>query len=161
MQAMEVLRIFKAIGYKPKHSIRAIMYMDEEISQGGGKAYAEQARLNGEKHLLAIESDRGVTSPKGFTIDASDEIITKIASFKSFFEPYDITVFDKGYGGVDIGPLKDFGTPVLGLEVDPTHYFDWHHCANDTFDHINRLEMQKGAATMAVLIYLVDKYGLE
>ena len=160
MQSIEVLRIFKEIGYKPKHSIRAVMYMDEEISQGGGRAYAEQAKQKGEKHILAIESDRGVTAPRGFTIDANPETIEKIASFKELFKPYDITVFEKGYGGVDIAPLKEFGTPVLGLDVDATNYFDWHHCANDTFDQINRLEMQKGAATMAALIYLIDKYGL-
>ncbi len=160
MQAIEVLRLFKKIGYKPKRSIRAVMYMDEEISQGGGKVYAEQAKRNGEKHILAIESDRGVTIPLGFTIDASPEIINKIALYKKLFEPYSVNMFEKGYGGVDIEPLKEIGTPLLGLATDPTHYFDWHHCGNDTFDQINREEMQKGAATMAALIYLVDKYGL-
>ncbi len=161
MQAMEMLRIFKEIGYKPKHSIRAVMFMDEEISQGGGRAYAEQAKLKGEKHILAIESDRGVTQPRGFTMDANSQVIEKLTSYKYLFEPYDITVFEAGYGGVDISPLKEFGTPVLGLDVDATNYFKWHHCANDTFDQVKREEMQKGAATMAALIYLVDKYGLE
>lgn len=160
MQAIDVLRIFKEIGYKPKRSIRAVMYMDEEISQGGGQAYAEQAKLNNEKHILAVESDRGVTSPRGFTIDANPEVIEKLASYKELFRPYGITVFEKGYGGVDIAPLKELGTPVLGLEVDATNYFDWHHCANDTFDQVNKEEMQKGAATIAALIYLIDKYGI-
>lgn len=161
MQSIEVLRIFKKIGYTPKHSIRAIMYMDEEISQGGGKAYLEQAKRKGEKHILAIESDRGVTAPSGFTIDADSLTIEKIASFKALFKDYGITVFEKGYGGVDIGSLKEIGTSLCGLVTDPTHYFEWHHCANDTFDQVNKEEMQKGAATMAALIYLIDKYGLE
>ncbi len=109
---------------------------------------------------MAIESDRGVTMPRGFTMDASDEVIRKLASYRALFQAYNITVFEKGYGGVDIAPLKDIGTPLLGLDVDATHYFDWHHCANDTFDQVKREEMQKGAATMAALIYLVDKYGI-
>jgi len=160
MQSIEVLRIFKAIGYQPKHSIRAIMYMDEEISQSGGKTYASEAKRKEEKHLFAIESDRGVTKPLGFSIDANDKVLEKIKLWNPLFAPYDITVFKKGGGGVDIGPLKQHGTPLAGLLTDPTHYFDWHHSANDTFDHINREEMQKGAAAMAALIYLVDKYGL-
>jgi len=160
MQAIEVLRIFQEIGYKPKHSVRAVMFIDEEISQGGGLAYLEQAKLKGEKHVLAIESDRGVTEPRGFTIDADSSVLNILSSYNKIFEPYNIT-FKKGYGGVDIAPLKELGTPLLGLEVDPTHYFDWHHSANDTFDHVNRKEMQKGAAAMAALIYLVDNYGLE
>ncbi len=66
MQSIEVLRIFKTIGYQPKHSIRAVMYMDEEISQGGGKTYAREAKRKGEKHILAIESDRGVKTNRIF-----------------------------------------------------------------------------------------------
>lgn len=160
MQAIEVLRIFKKLGIKPKHSIRAVMYMDEEISQGGGRAYANQARINNEKHIAAIESDRGVTRPLGFTIDATQEKIDKIASWSNLFNPYDINLFVQGYGGVDIAPLKDLGTLLIGFHPDATNYFDWHHCANDTFDKINREEMQKGAATIAALVYLIDKYGL-
>lgn len=161
MQAIEVLRIFKEIGYIPKRSIRAIMYMDEEISQGGGRDYAKQARNNNEKHIFAIESDRGVTQPVGFTFDVKPEVLEKIKSWNDLFTPYDIEVFKQGGGGVDIGPLKELGTPLSGLLTDPTHYFDWHHSGNDTFDHINREEMQQGAAAMAALIYLIDKYGLE
>lgn len=161
MQAIEVLRILKEIGYISKRSIRAVMFMDEEISQGGGKAYAEQAKLNGEKHILAIESDRGVTTPSGFTIDASPEIISKLNSYKDLFAPYNIDVFKEGYGGVDISPLKDSGTPLLGLLTDPTHYFDWHHSANDTFNHVEKSEMQEGAAAMAALVFLIDRHGLE
>ncbi len=161
MQSIEVLRIFKSIGYQPKHSVRAVMFMDEEISQSGGKTYASEAKRKGEKHVFAIESDRGVTKPLGFSIDANDKVIEKIKSWNTLFAPYDITVFEKGGGGVDIGPLKQHGTPLAGLLTDPTHYFDWHHSANDTFDHINREEMQNGAAAMAALIYLIDTYGLE
>ena len=137
------------------------MFMDEEISQGGGRAYVEQARLKNEKHIFALESDRGVTKPLGFSFDTDTYKIEKIRSWSELFEPYGIEVFVKGGGGVDIGPLKEIGTPLCGLWTDPTHYFDWHHSANDTFDQINREEMQKGAAAMAALIYLIDKYGLK
>lgn len=160
MQAIEVLRIFKELGYKPKHSIRAVLFMDEEISQGGGREYANQARIQNEKHIFAVESDRGVTSPLGFSIDADQESFEKMISWSDLFKPHEINIFIKGGGGVDIGPLKDNGTALSGLLTDPTHYFDWHHSGNDTFDHVNREDMQKGAAAMASLIYLVDKYGL-
>ena len=161
MQAIEVLRLFKKLGIKPKHSIRAVMYMDEEISQGGGRAYAEQAKLKNEIHIAAIESDGGVANPFGFSIDAAPEKIAKINSWNELFKPYNLNVFIAGYGGVDIAPLKDMGTPLMGLLTDPTHYFEYHHCANDTFDKINRSDMQKGAASIASLVYLIDKYGLE
>lgn len=161
MQAIEVLRIFKEIGYVPKRSIRAIMYMDEEISQGGGRDYAREAKMNNEKHIFALESDRGVTKPLGFTFDVKPSELKKIISWSPLFKPYNIEVFKQGGGGVDISPLKDLGTPLSGLLTDPSNYFDWHHSGNDTFDHINREDMQQGAAAMASLIYLIDKYGLD
>jgi len=137
------------------------MFMDEEISQGGGKAYADEAKTKGEKHLFAIESDRGVTRPTGFSFDMSQEKIDKIYQWSYLFEPYNIELFIKGGGGVDIGPLKELGTPLSGLLTDPEHYFDWHHSGNDTFDQVVKEDFQNGAAAMAALIYLVDKYGLE
>ncbi|OFX88103.1 MAG: hypothetical protein A2W99_10855 [Bacteroidetes bacterium GWF2_33_16] len=161
MQAIEVLRIFKELGIRPKRSIRAVMYMDEEISQGGGRAYAEQAKLNGEIHIAAIESDRGVDTPLGFSIDASSDKLLKITGWKELFIPYNVDVFIAGGGGVDIAPLKDHGAVLMGLLTDPKHYFDYHHSANDTFDKVKPSDMQKGAATIASLVYLIDKYGLE
>ena len=39
-------------------------------------------------------------------------------------------------------------------------YFDHHHAANDTFEHVNKRELELGAATMTSLVYLFDKYGI-
>jgi carboxypeptidase Q len=43
MQSAEVLRIFKATGYKPKNSVRAVFFMNEENGHKGGTKYAELA----------------------------------------------------------------------------------------------------------------------
>lgn len=160
MQAIDVLRIFQELNIKPRHSIRAVMFMDEEISQRGGKAYANCAKENNEVHIAAIESDRGATQPVGFTIDASDEVIARIQSWKPIFEKYGMTMIEKGGGGVDIAPLKNQGVPLIGYVPEDEHYFEWHHSANDTFEQINLKEMQAGTAAISILVYLIDKYGL-
>ncbi|HBX51569.1 MAG: hypothetical protein A2275_07475 [Bacteroidetes bacterium RIFOXYA12_FULL_35_11] len=160
MQAMEVIRIFKACGFKPKRTIRAVMFMDEEIAQRGGRKYAEEAVRKNEKHIAAIESDAGCMSPRGFSMDAGIDTVNKFIQFKKYFEPYGMYEFRKGYGGVDISFLKKNGTPLIGLMTDNQRYFDFHHCAFDTFDKINRREMQMGSAAIAGLVYLIDKYGL-
>ena len=49
---------------------------------------------------------------------------------------------------------------LAGLRPDSQRYFDHHHAANDTFDAVNKRELELGAATMTSLIYLIDKYGL-
>jgi hypothetical protein len=159
VQSMEVLRLFKKINYKPKHSIRVVLFMNEENGLRGGDKYAEQARLNGEKHVFALESDAGGFTPRGFTIDSDAANFTQIKGWTSLFEPYMIHYFEKGGGGADIGPLKEDGMVLVGLRPDSQRYFDYHHAANDTFDAVNKRELELGGAAMASLMYLMDTYG--
>ena len=159
VQSMEVLRLFKEVGYRPKHSIRVVLFMNEENGLRGGRKYAEEARLKNEKHVFALESDAGGFTPRGFSFDTDEQNFAQIESWKPLFEPYLIHSFTRGGSGADIGPLKD-GTIVLsGLRPDSQRYFDHHHAENDTFDAVNRRELEIGGATMASLVYLMDKYG--
>lgn len=160
LQSTEVLRLFKALGVKNKRSIRVILFMDEELYQSGGKAYADYSKENGIKNYFAMESDAGGFTPRFFTIDARDSIVKKIQEYQHLLLPYGIENIIAGGGGVDIGPLKEFGVPLSGYRSDWQRYFDMHHCANDTFENVNFREMQLGSAAMASLIYLIDQFDL-
>src|SRR5690606_17709303 len=103
--------------------------------------------------------DSGGFTPRGFTIDASEENLEQIRSWKELFEPYFIHLFQEGGGGADIAPLKDGNIVLAGLLPDMQRYFDHHHSANDTFEKVNKRELELGAAAMASLVYLIDKYG--
>ncbi|NQU54980.1 MAG: M20/M25/M40 family metallo-hydrolase [Bacteroidetes bacterium] len=160
MQSIEVLRLFQKMGIQPKRTIRAVMFMDEEVAQRGGDEYARQAGLKNENHYFALEADRGALMPKGFGISAPDERLEKILALKKYFEPYGITYFKKGGGGVDIGPLKQFQTPLSSYIPEMQRYFDFHHSGNDTFEQVNFREFQMGSAAIASFIYLIDKHDL-
>ncbi len=160
LQSTEVLRLFKENGIRPKRTIRAIMYMDEELYQSGGNSYLAYSKENNIKNYFAMESDAGGYTPRGFTIDASEKVIAKMLEYKHYLEPYGIHYMIAGGGGVDIGPLKELGVPLCGFRADWQRYYDIHHCANDTFEQVNMREMQLGSAAMASLIYLIDKYDL-
>ena len=168
VQSIEVLRIFKTLHLRPANTIRAVLFMDEEMSQEGAKKYAEFAKerqeapgARHETHIAAIEADRGGFTPFGFSIDASNEQLNKIQSCKNLLLPYGLYYFEKGGSGVDIRDLKSMGVPLLGLVTDSQRYFDYHHSALDTFDKVNPRELQLGSFAMAALVYLIDKYGLE
>lgn len=135
--------------------------MNEENGVKGGLKYEELSNKNGENHIFALESDSGGFTPRGFSIDADDTNFSKISSWKSIFEPYLIHIFRKGHSGVDIGPLKSEKIVKVGLQPDSQRYFDYHHAANDTFDAVNKRELELGAASMASLMYLFDQYGLQ
>ncbi|MEZ0610254.1 M28 family peptidase [Fibrella sp. WM1] len=160
MQSIEVLRILKALGYKPKRTIRAVMYMNEENGLRGGVGYADYAKKNNEKHIAAIESDEGGFTPRGFGIVGTDAQKAGVLRWRNLFTPYGLHDIGVGGGGADIGPLAQSGTVLFGFKPDTQRYFDYHHTAADRFEAVNKRELSLGAASMAALTYLIDQYGL-
>jgi len=158
VQAIEMIRIYKKLGIRPKRTIRAVMFMNEEMSGTGGRTYADEAKRKGEIHYAALESDRGVMSPRGFGFDAENMRLEKLQSLSKWFIPYNIRDFDEGGGGSDISPLKALGALQIGFMPDTQRYFSYHHSANDTFEQVNFRELQMGSAAIASLIYLIDFY---
>jgi hypothetical protein len=161
VQTIEVLRAFKAIGYQPKRTIRFVLFANEENGLRGGNKYAEEAKTKGEKHIFAMESDAGGFTPRAFGFTMSEEQFQKVSAWRSLIAPYGCSEFAMGGGGADIGPLnRTFKTPLAGLQPDSQRYFDYHHARNDTFEAVNKRELELGAVNMAALIWLVDRYGL-
>lgn len=161
VQTMEILRTLKVLGYKPKRTLRFVLFANEENGMRGGNKYAEEAQRNKEKHVFALESDAGGFTPRGFGFTVSQAQLTKIQSWLPLLKPYGTDFLQAGGGGADIGPLNRlFGTPIAGLMPDSQRYFDIHHARSDVFENVNKRELHLGAVNMAALIYLVDQYGL-
>jgi Zn-dependent M28 family amino/carboxypeptidase len=159
VQSMDVLRLIKAAGIKPKRTIRAVMFMNEENGLRGGRKYAELADKNKEKHIAALESDAGGFSPRAIGVNNDFKKFDKVKKWAKLFAPYGVKI-NNGGGGADIGPLRTQGTTIMGLSPDGQRYFDYHHTAIDTFDKIHPRELQLGAAAMAAMVYLLSEYGL-
>ena len=160
VQSLQVLETFKKMNIKPKRTLRCVMYMNEENGNRGGEHYANMVRKNNERHLFALESDRGGFSPRGFSIDGNKLQLEYLQTFKNLFEPYQLHIFSKGYSGVDIGPLKDGRLCLVGLVPDSQRYFDYHHSKEDVFENVHKRELELGASAITSIVYLVDKYGL-
>jgi hypothetical protein len=162
VHTMEILRAMKAIGYKPKHSIRFVLFANEENGLRGGSKYAEVAKAKGEQHIFALESDEGGFTPRGFGFTTQNKAqLAKIQSWLPLLKPYGTDNLIDGGGGADIGPLgRTFGTVMAGLVPDPQRYFDIHHARSDVFENVHKRELLLGAVNMAALIYLVDQNGL-
>jgi carboxypeptidase Q len=160
VQTIEVLRVLKALKYKPKKTIRFVLFANEENGNHGGEKYAEVAKAKNENHVFALESDEGGFTPRGFSFIVNNEKMEKIKAWKTLFEPYGASQLTQGFGGTDIGPLHTIlNTPVAGFVPDNQRYFDLHHARTDVFEAVNKRELLLGAINMAALIYMVDKYG--
>ena len=161
VQSIEVLRALKAIGYRPRHTIRVVLFANEENGGRGGRKYAEAAKDAGEKHLLGLESDNGGFTPRAFTLSLPDEKLAAIQPWIQLLKPYGVYELERGGGGSDVNPMsRQLGATVGELRPDSQRYFEYHHARNDVLENVNKRELELGAVNMAALIYLVDKYGL-
>lgn len=163
VQSIGVLHALKEIGYQPKRTLRAVMFMNEENGLAGGLAYRDSSNLKGEFHLAAIESDRGGFTPRGFSCEGDPSIFqekfSKVVKWLPLLQPYGLDLTTGG-SGADIGPLKSQKGLLFGFVPDSQRYFDYHHTAIDNFDAVNRRELDLGTASMTSLVFLLDKYGL-
>ena len=160
VHSMDLLNLFSNIGYKPKRTIRVVLFMNEENGLRGSLKYKEIADKDGVNHIFAIESDAGGFRPLGFSFTCNDSNFLKVLEWKKLFAPYFINVFIKGGSGADISNLKKDYNILSGLRPNSQRYFDYHHTEIDTFDAISKRELEMGSSAIASLVYLFDKYGL-
>jgi carboxypeptidase Q len=159
-QAIEVLRLLKKLELKPRRTIRAVLFMNEENGSRGGTAYAENPSRAREKHVAALESDRGGFAPRAFTVEGDPTHAKRLSRWLPLFEEMGICRVMPGGSGVDVSPTVAKGVAGIGLVVESHRYFDYHHSANDTIDKVNPRELELGAIAEALLCYLISEEGL-
>ena len=159
VQSMEALSIIKELGIKPKRTIRCVLFINEENGSCGGKKYGKFTESGNENHIAAIESDRGGFTPIGFDVDTDSINLLKIKSWLPVLQKSGITWIRKGGSGVDVQYIKNTKAK-LGYVPDAQRYMDVHHSANDTFDSVHPRELELGAASIAIMAYLISEEGL-
>ena len=160
VHSIEVIRLIKSLQQKPKRTIRAVLFANEENGLKGARAYAARGQNKNEKHIAAIESDAGGFLPRGFGVSTDSVKFEKIKSYSSLLEVVGAEKIRNGGGGPDISVLQPFGTALIGLNPDSQRYFDYHHSNNDTIDKVHPRELELGAIAMAILAWAISQDGL-
>ncbi len=160
VQSIEALRLIKELGLRPKRTIRAVLFMNEEFGGSGGRDYAGSEARKGEIHLIAVESDRGGFLPLGIGVSGSARAVKRVQSWDYLFKPLGIHWVRRGGGGVDIAPLGQQGTIMAGIIPDSQKYFDFHHSARDVLDAVHPRELELGAVAMAVFAFVLAQEGI-
>ena len=155
LAAWHAVKLIKELGLAPRRTLRIVMWTNEENGGRGNKAYRDIHRAELDKHVVAIESDGGVFSPRGFGFSGSAEameIVNEIGKLLGGIEAGQIT---EGGRAADVAPLNDEGVPVMSLKVDGSKYFWYHHTNADTFDKIDRSELNRCTAAMAIMAFVL------
>jgi len=155
--AWEVARLLKALGLRPRRTIRVVLFTNEENGLRGGTAYRDAHRAEIARHVLAIESDSGVYRPTGFGLSerASPQARSDVREIARLLSGLRADRIDPDGGGADISPIMAEGVTGASLNVDGSHYFDIHHTHADTFDKVDPRELAACVAAMTVMAYVV------
>lgn len=148
---LEAIRLLKASGWRPKRTIRVVLFANEENGLRGARAYGEAHEHEIDKHVAAIETDGGGATPQGFSCSLRGDEAKEI---EALFAPLDqiqagLFLPGAGAGGADISVLHARGVPCFGLWVDGHRYFDYHHTEVDDLPAVNERELALGAAVIA------------
>jgi carboxypeptidase Q len=146
--SLEAARLLVATGFRPRRTIRVILFANEENGMAGGKGYAAR-HGESEKHFLAMESDSGGFGPRGLGLSRPNDIIDRFRPLGKPLGQIGAERIFNGGGGADIGPLTEFGCITSSLKVNDERYFDLHHSANDTLDFVNPRELELGSVVVA------------
>jgi carboxypeptidase Q len=155
---METMRVLQELGAKPKRTIRAVLYMNEENGLRGGRKYFENvaAREELHHHVAAIETDAGAAPPTGFITTYEGKALEDLerrARVLNRILP--MRFVSSKHTGADTSPLVDAGVPGFGLVPDPRHYFDYHHSAADTLDKVDPKALAQNTAALAGMAWLL------
>jgi carboxypeptidase Q len=155
LMTIETLRLLGQLGLTPRRTVRGVLFTNEERGLDGGTAYRDTHLGDLGRHVAALESDSGGFAPRGFSFRGSDEAAAILSAWRPLFEPLGELKLRRGGSGADIGPIVEEGVPGLGLMVDSTHYFDYHHTAADTFDKVEPDELREALAAFTLMTWLL------
>ena len=159
VHSIEAVRALKAMGLRPRRTVRVVLFMAEEFNGAGAVEYAKQAKVKREKHVAALESDSGGFAPVGFSVHGKDQALAALQRWVPYFAPLHADSIVAGDSGADVEELAAQDALLLGFNPVTTHYFDFHHSARDRIDAVGRDELHRGAAAIATMAYLLAENG--
>ncbi|MBP7707745.1 MAG: M20/M25/M40 family metallo-hydrolase [Candidatus Aminicenantes bacterium] len=159
--ALEALALLRDLGLRPKRTVRAVFFMDEEFGGTGGRAYAASPLRQGERHIVAAESDRGGFVPVGLAVGRpGSAALERMTALRDLLRPFGVAAVGPGGGGVDVAPLVAKGAEPAAVLPNAQPYFDVHHSALDTVAAVHPRELELQAIVLAVLAYVLAQEGV-
>lgn len=154
---MEVARIFKTLGIKPKRTIRFVFFSGEEEAMLGSRAYVMRHDKVLDRHKGVLIMDDGAQVPKGFVIHGRTDIEEKIRqTFSPLAQLHATGILNDADYTTDHAPFLAAGIPAFTLWVDEGNYDNYHHTIIDTYDKVDAEMLASDVAVLAVAVYAMS-----
>lgn len=178
----EAIRLIHALGLKPKRTIRAVLFVNEENGARGGQQYFDNHVHELNLTSIAIETDEGNFSPYGISFQGSDdarrllehlgsELLGQLGAGNVSGDDYGTDIsymcekgvpcssfltLDPRIGNYANNPCLGFSNPPYPeLDMGTSAYFWYHHTEADTIDKLSPEQLQQCAAALAVWAFSI------
>jgi hypothetical protein len=162
---MEAARILKALGIKPRRTIRVALWSGEEQGLLGSQAYVrehfgsfENPKPEFEKFAGYFNIDSGTGRARGMSVfgppEAASVLRQAVAPFEDLGVMGALVTKSRGLGGSDNTSFNQAGLPGIGIAQDPIEYgtATW-HTNLDTYERIIEDDVKKSAIVIAAAVY--------
>jgi carboxypeptidase Q len=152
-------KAIKLSGFKPKRTIRFVLFTGEEEGLLGSLAYTKTHKDELGNHVAALILDNGQGPVVKLNMGGHDDLVPAVKKFadsvKSFGE---VEVDDAVVFGTDAGPFILAGLPGINMGQDSPEYKYTHHSAVDTFDKVKPDLLTRDATVMGMTAFwLADR----
>jgi carboxypeptidase Q len=143
-------------GFKPRRTIRFVLFTGEEQGLDGSVAYARMHKDEMANHVAAVILDNGQGPVTGFDLGGRDDLIPAVEQFAGSLQAFGkMTVDDDTEFGTDTGPFIIDGLPGINLKQNSPEYRFTHHSPVDTFDKIDPAILDRDATVMALTAFWI------
>jgi carboxypeptidase Q len=153
--SMGAIETIQRLKLKPRRTLRAVAWMNEESGLCGADAYAKANPEPLHTHAAVIESDSGGGRPLGIYAHVAPEALESLKPVSAALRPIAAGIIERreDHVGADISQIEQHGVPGFAPLLDTRKYFHYHHTAADTLDKVDPQDLKKHVATLATLAW--------
>jgi carboxypeptidase Q len=155
----EAVRLMKTLGLRPRRTVRAVLFTNEENGGSGGLAYRDLHRDSLAQHIAMLETDIGVFPPLQFRVSGTDAAISTVRVLNTLVEnlnfapvgtPVRVGTAEDIHAAVEAGDL-----PCLTLQADNEPLSVYHHAQGDLPEGVSPADLARATAGVAVMSYVL------
>jgi carboxypeptidase Q len=143
-------------GFKPKRTLRFILFTGEEEGEDGSFNYVKQHQAEMANHVAAVILDNGQGPVTTLQLGGRDDLVDVVKPFASSLQSFGkIDVTDENEFGTDTGAFIVAGLPGISLDQDSPDYKYTHHSPVDTLDKVDPKILDQDATVMGLTAFWI------
>ncbi|XP_066582664.1 carboxypeptidase Q-like [Prorops nasuta] len=159
--AWTALKLLKTLNYRPRRTIRMIMWTAEEMGIVGANQYIERFKNNERNLQFVMESDVGTFEPLGLKFNGTKEVECVLENVMRLLTPLGEMKLDGPAECPDIDAWIESGIPGASLWNANDRYFWYSHTEADSMLVEDPVALDKNTALFAAVAFVLADLSVD